>query len=149
MWFLYFWRINSKFKFYKFILNIFCYNWISLCTLTFNQNSEKIILSQECESERKKIKYLVPGSLENELLTPEDKELKKKITNGQPFKKNDEVFWYLKYIFQIRYKCDEIKNKNINKTLSKFLINKILGYLHFEKNIRIEHNLVKSISQEE
>lgn len=136
-------------KFYKFILNIFCYNWISLCTLTFNQNSEKIILSQECESERKKIKYLVPGSLENELLTPEDKELKKKITNGQPFKKNDEVFWYLKYIFQIRYKCDEIKNKNINKTLSKFLINKILGYLHFEKNIRIEHNLVKSISQEE
>lgn len=136
-------------KIYIFLLNIFYYNWISLCTLTFNQISEKIILSQECESERKKIKYLIPGSLENELLSPEDKEIKKKIFNGQPFKKNDEVFWYLKYIFQIRYKCDEIKNKNINKSLSKFLINKILGYLHFEKNIRIEHNLVKNTSQEE
>ena len=87
--------------------------------------------------------------MENELLSPEDKEIKKKIFNGQPFKKNDEVFWYLKYIFQIRYKCDEIKNKNINKSLSKFLINKILRYLHFEKNIRIEHNLVKNTSQEE
>ena len=136
-------------KIYIFLLNIFYYNWISLCTLTFNQISEKIILSQECESERKKIKYLIPGSLENELLSPEDKEIKKKIFNGQPFKKNDEVFWYLKYIFQIRYKCDEIKNKNINKSLSKFLINKILRYLHFEKNIRIEHNLVKNTSQEE
>jgi hypothetical protein len=136
-------------KIYIFLLNIFYYNWISLCTLTFNHISEKIILSQECESERKKIKYLIPGSLENELLSPEDKEIKKKIFNGQPFKKNDEVFWYLKYIFQIRYKCDEIKNKNINKSLSKFLINKILQYLHFEKNIRIEHNLVKNTSQEE
>ena len=136
-------------KIYIFLLNIFYYNWISLCTLTFNHISEKIILSQECESERKKIKYLIPGSLENELLSPEDKEIKKKIFNGQPFLKNDEVFWYLKYIFQIRYKCDEIKNKNINKSLSKFLINKILRYLHFEKNIRIEHNLVKNTSQEE
>jgi hypothetical protein len=135
-------------KTYIFLLNIFCYNWISLCTLTFNQNSEKIILSKECESERKKIKYLVPGSLENELLSPDDKELKKRIFNGQPFLKNDEVFWYLKYIFQIRYKCDEIKYKNKNKSLSKFLINKILRYLHFEKYIRIEHNLVKYTSQE-
>ena len=138
-------------KTYIFLLNIFCYNWISLCTLTFNQNSEKIILSKECESERKKIKYLVPGSLENELLSPEDKESKKKIFNGQPFLKNDEVFWYLKYIFQIRYKCDEneYKNKNKNKSLFKFLINKILRYLHFEKYIRIEHNLVKDTSQEQ
>jgi hypothetical protein len=136
-------------KTYIFLLNIFCYNWISLCTLTFSQNSEKIILSQECESERKKIKYLVPGSLENELLSPEDKELKKKIFNGKPFLKFDEVFWYLKYIFQIRYKCDEIKYKNKNISLSKFLINKILGYLHFEKYMRIEHNLVKYTSQEQ
>ena len=140
-------------KTYIFLLNIFCYNWISLCTFTFNQNSEKIILSKECESERKKIKYLVPASLENELLSPEDKDFKKKIFNGQPFLKNDEVFWYLKYIFQIRYKCDEIihenKNKNKNKSLSKFLINKILRYLHFEKYIRIEHNLVKYTSQEQ
>ena len=136
-------------KTYIFLLNIFCYNWISLCTLTFNQNSEKIILSKECESERKKIKYLVPGSLENELLSPDDKESKKKIFNGQPFLKNDEVFWYLKYIFQIRYKCDEIEYKNKNKSLSKYLINKILRYLHFEKYIRIEHNLVKDTSQEQ
>jgi len=144
-------------KTYIFLLNVFSNNWISLCTLTFNKNSEKMIKSQECESERKRIKYLVPDSLENELLLPEDKEYRRKIFNGQPFKKNDDAFWFLKYIFKIRYKCDEIKdedeNKNKkeykNKILSKLLTNKILRYLHFEKDIRIEHNLVKYSSQEQ
>ena len=139
-------------KEYYYLLKIFHNNWIYLCTLTLNESSKNIYESKQCIIEKKKIKYLVSECLENDLLTPENRILKKKIIEkgkdkDKIIEKNDEAFWFLKYIFKIRYSCDNVgnntkKNKSeVGDSLSKFLSNNILSYLHFTENIELKHNI--------
>jgi hypothetical protein len=128
-------------KEYIYLLNIFNNNWISSCTLTLNSKSENIYNASSCLIEKNKIKYLVPASLENELLSPQDMILRKKINNDKTDNKNDDAFWYLKYIFKIRYSCIDNNKKNRIESLSKFLANNILSYIHFQKSIIINHNI--------
>ena len=103
---------------------------------------------EKCEEERKKIKYLVPAILENDLFSSEDMVLKKKINKDIIINKNDDVYWYLKYMFKIRYSCIDNGKKKRNESLSKFLTNNILSYIHLQKNITIYHNLDEENSYE-
>ena len=140
--------ILNHIKEYLYLLNIFNNNWISICTLTLNQKSQNIYQMEKCEEERKKIKYLVPAILENDLFSSEDMVLKKKINKDIIINKNDDVYWYLKYMFKIRYSCIDNGKKKRNESLSKFLTNNILSYIHLQKNITIYHNLDEKNSYE-
>ena len=133
--------IISHTKEYIYLLNIFNNNWISSSILTLNKKSEEIYKLKKCQEEKNKLKYLVPGCLERDLLTPEEVVLKKKINNQQKINYNDEAFWYLKYMFQIRYSCIDNDKKNRAESLSKFLANNILSYIHFQKSMIVKHNL--------
>ena len=133
--------IINHVKEYLYLLNIFNNNWISSCTLTLNPKCEDIYKLKQCKEERNKIKYLVPGCLEEELFSPEDNILKKKINNDKIPKNNDETFWYLKYMFQIKFSCVDNHKKKRNESPSKFLTNNILSYIHFQKKLKLNHKL--------
>ena len=133
--------IINHVKEYLYLLNIFNNNWISSCTLTLNPKCEDIYKLEQCKEERNKIKYLVPGCLEEELFSPEDNILKKKINNDKIPKNNDETFWYLKYMFQIKFSCVDNHKKKRNESLSKFLTNNVLSYIHFQKKLKLNHKL--------
>ena len=120
----------------------------SSCTLTLNSKSEEIYKLKECQEEKNKIKYLVPDCLENELLWPDDIVLRKKIDKDKIVTKNDDAFWILKYIFQIRYRCVDFDEKNKDESLSKILTNNILSYIHFQKKVKINHNIKEKDSNE-
>ena len=128
-------KINNEKEYFAF-LNIFNNNWIGKSTFILNENSEEIINKEECNEKRNNIKYLIPFSGENECL---DQQEKKKMMNIRKNDEiiNDDIFWILKYIFIIRFSCKEIiKN---NQSLAKFLTNNILSYIHFTKNMDIQH----------
>ena len=133
--------IINHIKEYLYLLKIFNNNWISSCTLTLNSKSEEIYKLDECLKEKNKIKYLVPDCLENELFSPEDMVLRKKINKDKIISKNDDAFWFLKYIFLIKYRCVDDDKKYKDESLSKKLTNNILSYIHFQKNIKINHNI--------
>jgi hypothetical protein len=133
-------KINSS-KEYLYLLNIFKNNWISSCTLTFNEKSRNIYELKECIDAKDEIKYFVSNCLEDQLLSSKEKNLKKKIDNNQIINKSDDAYWYLIYLFKIRYSCVDNDNTRRKESLSKFLTNKILSYIHFSKKINIKHEL--------
>ena len=135
--------IINNIKEYLTLLNVFKSNWISSVKLTLNKKSKEIIASEQCETEKNKIKYYVPDCLENDLLSAEEKIFRKKMNNDKLVFKNDEVFWYLKYMIQIRCSHCYIDNdkKKRTESLSKFLTNNILSYIHFQKYLIIKHDL--------
>lgn len=92
---------------------------------------------------KNKLKYFVPDCLENELLMGDDKILRKNINEDKIVTKNDDAFWLLKYIFQIRYRCVDDDEKNKDESLSKILTNNILSYIHFQKKVTIYHKIKK------
>ena len=51
-------------------------------------------------------------------------------------------------MFKIRYSCIDNGKKKRNESLSKFLTNNILSYIHLQKNITIYHNLDEKNSYE-
>ena len=132
-------KINST-KEYLSLLKIFKNNWISSCILTLNEKSKQIYELKECVNEKEKIKYLVPSCLESQLLIAESKNLKKK-DNDKIINTSDDAYWYLKYIFKVRYSCVDNGKKKREESLSKFLANNILSYIFFTKNINLQHNL--------
>ena len=141
-------NIIISLKEYFYLLNIFNNNWISSCTFTFNKKSEEIYKSPKCKEKKSKIKFFVPGCLEESLLSPEEQVLRKKIDDKNIYK-NDEVYWYLKYIFKIKYSCVDNNRKKRNESLPKFLANNILSYIHFQKYVKISHTLEQKESNEQ
>ena len=128
-------KINNE-KEYFIFLNIFNNNWIAKSTFILNENSEEIINKEECIEKRNNIKYLIPFGEENECLDQQEKKKMVSIRKNDEIK-NDDIFWILKYIFIIRFSCKKIiKN---NQSLAKFLTNNILSYIHFSKNMDIQH----------
>ena len=123
---------------YFYLLNIFNNNWISKSVFTLNKISDEILNMKECQDRKNKIKFLVPFSVENECLSPGEKKKRLSIRKNDEIK-NDEAFWILKYIFKIRYSCNEIFNRN--ESLSKYLTYNILSYNHFSRNMDIHHHL--------
>ena len=142
-------NIIVSLKEYFYLLNIFNNNWISSCTFTFNKKSEEIYTLACCEEKKNQIKYYVPGCLEGKLLSPDEQVLKKKIDKEKNINKNDEIYWYLKYIFKIKYPCTDNISKKRNESLPKFLANNILSYIHFQKNIKLSHVLEEKESNNE
>ena len=128
--------IINEDKEYIYLLNIFNNNWISKSVFTLNKVSDNIINMKECLDKKNQIKFFVPYSAENECLSPEEKKKMVSIRKNNEIK-NDEVYWILKYIFKIRYSCNEMINRN--ESLSKFLTYNILSYNHFRRNMDIQH----------
>ena len=130
--------IINKDKEYFYLLNIFNNNWIPKSIFTLNKFSDSIINTEDCLNKKNKINFFMSYSVENELLSPEEKKKMMAIRNNNEIK-NDEIFWILKYIFKIKYSCKG--NINRNESLAKFLTNNILSYNHFIKNMDIRHYL--------
>ena len=142
--------IDDKKSFY----NIFFGNWIPNCTLTLNEKSElswkkkemnkkleKIIDKQNKKTSQSnneiKIMYLLHHELEDEFLTLNEKNLRKKINLT---KEDYDVAWYLRHIV-MRYLNN---NNNLNNyyTLKNIIFN-ILKYLYITKNANIKMKIVE------
>ena len=122
---------------YLYLLNILNNNWIPTYNIILNAFSSSMLYKYRKEIDR--LKYFVPHDLENELLEPDDKSKIKNIGGRNKesiLDPNDEIFWYLKYLFNNVY-TDDIKNDERNKNL----VSGILKYLYFEKTPHIEHSL--------
>ena len=132
--------IKKEDSFYK----IFKNNWIPSCTLILNEksfgedkfNSEVNIGNNKKEEENKKsrekkIYYLLHHELENEILTANEKNTRKK---KQISTNECDVAWFLKYLLIFRYskKGKDGKN-NISYYDQKNIIFNILKYLYFTK----------------
>ena len=133
--------INTK-DVYFYFLNIFNNNWIPKSIFILNEDSEEIINMKECIEKKMNIKCFIPFFGENELLSQAEKKIA--LNRRKPDEvKNDEIYWILKYIFIIKYSCNEIMVNNI-ESLSKRLTNLILSYIHFTKNMNIQHHVTYS-----
>ena len=82
----------------------------------------------------KKITFLIPHNLENELIGT-DKNNNKNISTNP----HDTVYWYLKYLFNNKY---YYTSRNFNA--HKYYIYNILKYLYFEKKITIFYDINSS-----
>ena len=140
-------NISDKNSFY----NIFIGNWIPSCTLTLNEKSElswkkkemdkkinQIIDEQNNKVNKnnkvKKIMYLLHHELEDEKLTPNEINTRKKINLE---KIDNDAVWYLRHILIMKY----LKNKNKSNyyELKNIMFN-ILKYLYFAKSTNIKMN---------
>ena len=92
---------------YKYLINILQDNWIGNYTITFNSLSNELV--NKLDNLSKSITYFVPND-------------------------EGEVFWYLKYIFNVRY-----MNPLMNFINIKNCINCILKYLYTKKEVEINH----------
>ena len=99
---------------YRYLINILKYNWISEYTITFNSISNELF--NKLNVENNGITYLIN-------------------------REEDQIFWYLKYIFNCRY-----KNYGMNFISIKNCINSILKYLYPEKEVKINFGLEKKTS---
>jgi hypothetical protein len=141
-------NINDKISFY----NIFVGNWIPRCTLTLNEKSElswkkkemdkkinQIIDEQNNKVNKnnkvKKIMYLLHHELEDEILTPNEINIRKK-RNLE--KVDNDVAWYLRHLLIIKY-FKKNKNENNYYELKNIMFN-ILKYLYFAKSTNIKMN---------
>ena len=101
---------------YHYLINILKDNWVSDYTITFNSKSDKIINKNQ-----------------------------NLVKNIFCFVSNDEgeVFWYLKYMFNIKY-----INPLMNFLVIKSCINCILKYLYIKKEININHSFENKLNNE-
>jgi hypothetical protein len=131
--------------------NIFIGNWIPSCTLILNEKSELFWKKKEMDkkinqiideknskvnknNKAKKIMYLLHHELEDEILTPNEINTRKKINLD---KTDNDVAWYLRHFLIMNY----FKNKNENNYYElKNIIFNILKYVYFAKSTNIKMN---------
>ena len=101
---------------YKYLINILQDNWIGNYTITFNSISNEIV--NKLDNLSKNITYFVLND-------------------------EGEVFWYLKYIFNVRY-----MNPLMNFINIKNCINCILKYLYTKKEVAINHSWENKLNGE-
>jgi hypothetical protein len=125
--------IDNKAK-YIYLMEILRNNWIPFYTITLNEISNKTITKYN--SLKENIPFLVPRSIETKIFKENELKEKKKDSN---FYLNEEMFYFLKYLFTYRY---------TNNTLSFFeiknIIFTILKYIYLTSNIKISHKLEES-----
>jgi hypothetical protein len=123
--------------------DIFKNNWISKCRLTLNEKTDIEENNLEIDKNNN-IFYLVPHSLEDELLPNDELVIRNKIFNNTNDKniidrdKEDNIYWILKQIFNKKY--NNFGNK-IKIRSRKNIIFNTLKYLYFTKNVDIKHHL--------
>ena len=123
--------------------DIFKNNWISKCRLTLNERIDIDENNLEID-QNNNIVYLVPHSLEDELLPSDELVIRNKIFNNTNHKniidrdKDDNIYWILKQIFNKKY--NNFGNK-IKIRSRKNIIFNTLKYLYFTKNVDIKHHL--------
>ena len=123
--------------------DIFKNNWISKCRLTLNEKTDIEENNLEID-QNNNIFYLVPHSLEDELLPNDELVIRNKIFNNTNDKniidrdKEDNIYWILKQIFNKKY--NNFGNK-IKIRSRKNIIFNTLKYLYFTKNVDIKHHL--------
>ena len=141
--------INRRNKFYKILEN----NWISSCVLTLNEKSELSWKQREIEeniekimkenknkiikkNQEQKVLYLLHHELEDEILTANERALRKK----KNLKKTDcEIAWYLRYKFI--FELSKKKGFKFNYYELKNIIFNILKYLYFTKTTKIQNDI--------
>ena len=118
------------------LLQIFKSNWISKCRLILNHDNDKDI--KFLYEGKSKIKYLVPRSLENQLLSNDELVIRNKIfstkerNNIYEYDSEDIIYWIL-----IQY----MNKKYVNQRSNKDIVFNILKYLYFTKYVEIKHKL--------
>ena len=123
--------------------DIFKNNWISKCRLTLNERTDIDENNLEIE-QNNNIVYLVPHSLEDELLPNDELVIRNKIFNNANDKniidrdKDDNIYWILKQIFNKKY--NNFGNKIKIRSRKKIIFN-TLKYLYFTKDVDIKHHL--------
>ena len=123
--------IDNKSK-YFYLIDALKNNWISFYTITFNSSSNKLVDTFKNKTEN--ITFLIPHKYEKMFLTNyESIKLK-----ANAFDYDDEIFWYLKYLFNHKY-IDYSYNYENNKKI----ITTILKYLYFEKKVKLNHSFEK------
>ena len=120
---------------YEYLLKILNNNWINEYLIVLNQNSN--IYFQKFSEDRKNLNFYVPHSLEEKLIEPEDIIMKYQnnpasLEIGKNLDKNDDAYWYLKYLFENKY-IDELNNDYKIRSIIKG----ILKYLYFQKEVKI------------
>ena len=120
---------------YDYLLKILNNNWINEYLIALNPKSNKCL--ENFSNETLNFNYFVPHSLEDKLLNPEDVYNYQKhpayLELGENLDKNDDAYWYLKYLFEKRY-FNELSNDNAVKKYIKG----ILKYLYFQKIPKIK-----------
>ena len=101
---------------YKYLINILQNNWISNYTITLNSISNETL--NKFNNLSNNITYFVPND-------------------------EDKAFWYLKYIFNVKY-----MNPSMNFISIKKCINCILKYLYTKKEVIINHSLENKLNSE-
>ena len=116
---------------YDYLLKILKDNWINEYLIALNSNSKKYF--NNFSNDIKNINFFVPHSLEEKLMNPEDafKYLKNPaiIDINKNKDKDDDAYWYLKYLFKNIY-VDKYNDEN----RIKYIVMGILKYLYFQKN---------------
>ena len=120
---------------YEYLLKILNNNWINEYLIVLNQNSNEFF--QKFIEDRKNLNFYVPHSLEEKLIEPEDIIMKYQnnpaaLEIGKNLDKNDDAYWYLKYLFKNKY-IDELNNDYKIRSIIKG----ILKYLYFQKKVKI------------
>ena len=119
--------INDKFQ-YLYLLKLLNNNWISEYRITFNKNSKNLL--NENQNEIKKLEYLVPHNLEIKLI--------ENIIIKENPDKDDDAYWYIKYLFN---KVD--KEHFADDERIKQMIFDILKYIYFVRNPKVFHTIDK------
>ena len=121
---------------YDYLLNILNNNWINEYLITLNTNSEKYF--HNFEKDKLNLKFFVPHSLEEKLIEPKDiikyQNNPASLEISKNLDKNDDSYWYLKYLFENRY--NNILN---NDNRVRNIILGILKYLYFQKMPTIKY----------
>ena len=144
--------IEKEENFYKILKN----NWIPSCRLILNEkslgksngkddimgseanlrNSNKTIANMK--NKEKKIYYLLHHELEEEILNPNEKNLRKtkKISTNEC-----DIAWYLNYLLFFRYKNSKNGENKIGYYNQKNITFNILKFLYFTKSAKITTKL--------
>ena len=101
---------------YKYLINILQDNWIGNYTITFNSISNETV--DKFNNLSNNLTYFVPND-------------------------EDKAFWYLKYIFNVKF-----MNPSMNFISIKKCINCILEYLYTKKEVIINHSLETKLNSE-
>ena len=120
---------------YDYLLKILNNNWINEYKIVLNSQSNEFI--KNYSNDTKNFIFFIPHSLEEKLLNPEDVYHYQKnsacLEIGKNLDKDDDSYWYLKYLFEHKY-FDDLSNDYSNKNYIKG----ILKYLYFQKKPSIK-----------
>ena len=125
--------IDNRAK-YLYLLKILEYNWVPSYTITLNENPEINLYRNSFD--KIEIPFIASSTIENIFLIDYLPILNKRVNNNQKNDINDEIFWFLKYLFSCRYSYYSLSFFEI-----QHLSFTILKYLYCTFNIKLYHQI--------